>query len=313
MSKIDQIKELIAEGNTEEAIEILVEYTKKQKPELHDEAVLLSGQFRQWKRQQTLGVQQSSSELHRIDLAIMNVLDDKSGSFTETGASTITKSKSIPVKQKKTNYLPFVAIAVGLLLGGMAIWIYDHSGPDSASNANAGSTSQEATTASTGNSDKLVPKTNKLVPPTEKHFFTWSEKNAGNGVAGGSENGQNLIICRCEYEGSYHSGKVVGGKCNIGYAGDEQAIENFEVLTGQNNISPKWISVTNNQIPQGAFPAGIEKDTIYVCRVQRPDGSVHPGKIIPNESGTGYNCNYGYAGNEVIEEERFEVLIGALK
>ena len=51
-------------------------------------------------------------------------------------------------------------------------------------------------------------------------------------VIGGSEyNGsRKLAVCRAAYQGGTHPGKVVAGKCNIGWGGKEIVLNAFEVL-----------------------------------------------------------------------------------
>jgi hypothetical protein len=50
-------------------------------------------------------------------------------------------------------------------------------------------------------------------------------------VAGGSEGGKTLSICRFKHESNFHPGKVVGTTCNIGYGGKEVTSSSYEVLT----------------------------------------------------------------------------------
>lgn len=84
MDSISQIKKWIAQGETEKAVEALLEYARSKGGDAERQALLLSGQFRQWKREQTLGIQQSNNELRRIELSIMELLDDNLSSTTNT-------------------------------------------------------------------------------------------------------------------------------------------------------------------------------------------------------------------------------------
>ncbi len=76
MNYSEQIKNHIAKGEPDKAIKSLLQYTKEQRPKSHDEALLLSGQYRQWKRGVTLGVESSSNELRRIEMSVMDILND---------------------------------------------------------------------------------------------------------------------------------------------------------------------------------------------------------------------------------------------
>lgn len=51
MDTIEQIKNHIAKGDTEKAIELLVQFTKETNSPKQDDAILLSGQYKQWKRE----------------------------------------------------------------------------------------------------------------------------------------------------------------------------------------------------------------------------------------------------------------------
>ncbi len=64
--------------------------------------------------------------------------------------------------------------------------------------------------------------------------WTWVPAEGGaipqGAVLGGSENGQPLFICRAQYNGGVHPGKVVGQNCNIGWGGREILNPTYEVL-----------------------------------------------------------------------------------
>ena len=49
-------------------------------------------------------------------------------------------------------------------------------------------------------------------------------------LIGGSEPGRSLPICRAGFNGGVHPGKVVDGKCNIGWGGQEHQVPSFEVF-----------------------------------------------------------------------------------
>jgi hypothetical protein len=108
-------------------------------------------------------------------------------------------------------------------------------------------------------------------------------------VAGGAEPGRTLYICRGWHQGGLHPGKVVEGRCNIGYGGNEFALTSFELLVNTNLL---WIPYPG-VIPPGALVGGQENDRVlYVCRAAH-SGGVHPGKVIAG------NCNIGFGGQEL--------------
>ena len=77
MDTREEIKNHIAKGEPDKAIKLLLNYSKENIPDIHDEALLLSGQYRQWKRGITLGVEQSSAELRRIEVGVLDLLNNQ--------------------------------------------------------------------------------------------------------------------------------------------------------------------------------------------------------------------------------------------
>ena len=108
-----KVRDHIAKGETEKAISALVNYTKINQSLAHDNALLLSGQFRQWKREDMLGVEQSDNELRRIEMSILSVLKNINASNTtqKPAVQTVNTSRqaAVPVKSK------FLLLAAGML------------------------------------------------------------------------------------------------------------------------------------------------------------------------------------------------------
>lgn len=48
--------------------------------------------------------------------------------------------------------------------------------------------------------------------------------------AGAEKTGETLYLCRGEYQGGIHPGKLVAGKCNIGYGRKEISLTDYEVF-----------------------------------------------------------------------------------
>ena len=78
----DKIENLIAKGDTEEAIKLLLEVTSKYETILKNEAILISAQYQRWKSQNLLGLASEEISLRRIEAAILEISkkisDDKS-------------------------------------------------------------------------------------------------------------------------------------------------------------------------------------------------------------------------------------------
>lgn len=144
--------------------------------------------------------------------------------------------------------------------------------------------------------------------------LTWQNKNAGmsRAVVGGSENGQDLLVCRCNYKGVNHPGKVVANKCHIGWGGKEVYLPNYELLVKSGNVNVQWKKSSNNRIPANAVKAGTEGNTTYyVGRARRSDGTIHPGKVFYSDGKM--ICNYSWGGKEIVVKSNFEVLTSTQK
>ena len=118
-----KIRDHIAKGETDKAITLLMEYTQQENSPFKDDAVLISGQYRQWKREINLGIEQSSSDLRRIELSIMELLNQK-----ETAAPAVERPSYVPPSPasnspEKSNkkYLIYGAVSLALLLVVFAI------------------------------------------------------------------------------------------------------------------------------------------------------------------------------------------------
>ncbi len=154
--------------------------------------------------------------------------------------------------------------------------------------------------------------------------------NQSDGIAAGKEgNTPNrrkiLYLCRGTYKDGLHPGKLLAGKCNIGWGGVEVVLTDFEVAHEKQQGRGQWGAPKPNF--QDTLIGGKEVGNIplYVCRahfIEQGTGSqstlaekinrlsprdrgVHPGK--------GYvkKCNIGYGGKEIILDayEVFTLLV----
>src|SRR6185503_10340172 len=127
------------------------------------------------------------------------------------------------------------------------------------------------------------------VSPLLAQSVTWVSKGTipANAVVGGGENGYPLYVCRANYMGGVHPGKLLAGNCNIGYGGKEIVLNNYEILVG----SGTWGAPQTGFA--GALAAGYENGgPLYLCHANYK--GVHPGKVVAD------NCNIGYGGGEKI-------------
>ena len=85
--------------------------------------------------------------------------------------------------------------------------------------------------------------------------FRWVRGGSvpSNAVAGGSEPGRTLYVCRASYNGGTHPGKWIAGRCNIGWGGREVGLPG-ELLTSGAVTASRPPSVTPTPLPSPAPP-----------------------------------------------------------
>ncbi len=161
-----------------------------------------------------------------------------------------------------------------------------------------------------GMGHSLCKKGNPPVSPPVKWVGASGGSVPSNALKGGMEHPpgkQTLYVCRAQFKGGTHPGKVRSAfrGCNIGWGGREHAVRNYQVLL--NNPSFRWVRASNGAIPKGAVKGGMEhppgKQTLYVCRAQFKGGT-HPGKVRSAFRG----CNIGWGGGEHAVRN-YEVLV----
>lgn len=110
-----------------------------------------------------------------------------------------------------------------------------------------------------------------------------------------------LFVCRANYNGGLHPGKLYDGRCNIGWGGDEVSLPQYQVLVSRSRLH--WIPSSDGRLPPNAIQAGYQQDgPLYVCQA-RYRGGMHTGKIY------GQNCNIGWGGKEILIPY-YNVLVG---
>ena len=157
------------------------------------------------------------------------------------------------------------------------------------------------------NFDNGPAEDNTYVPnrPHHRGRPQWIEMMRGEplpegAVVGGGEAEGALIVCRANYRGGVHPGKLVGDSCNISWGGREVVMSRYEVLVSYAPLN--WVPASYGQIPAGAIRGGYEDGRpLFICQA-RYNGGMHPGKII------GDNCNIGWGGAEISIPE-YNVLV----
>lgn len=122
-------------------------------------------------------------------------------------------------------------------------------------------------------------------------------------VIGGSEPNRPdpLFICRGNYGGGIHPGKVVAGRCNISWGGREIALSRYQVLASYYRLT--WMEGSFGYFPPNAINGGYEHGRpLFICQAGFR-GGMHPGKLV------GQRCNIAFGGKE-IAIPYYNVLVG---
>ena len=123
----------------------------------------------------------------------------------------------------------------------------------------------------------------------------------------GRENGAPLFICRAEFKGGVHPGKIRSdfGGCNIGWGGAEHTVSKYQTLVSYPTLDKAVLPSPKGDLLSDAIEGGHESDgtPLYLCSVDYKGGT-HPGKTREGFNG----CNIGWGGKE-ISEKPFSILV----
>ena len=136
----------------------------------------------------------------------------------------------------------------------------------------------------------------------------WLGMNSGepmpaNAVVGGSQYNPDsrFYVCRAQFRGGVHPGKLYASTCNISWGGNEIALRHYEVLVAMSPMS--WVASNHGGVPHHAFEGGHENHhKLYVCQADYANGT-HTGKVV------GHGCNFAWSGREV-SMPYYNVLVG---
>ena len=79
MSLTDKIKNLIADGKTQQAVDMLQVFLKDRSgndPQLLNQSLLLEGQFKELQKKVQLGLEDATADLNRINFSLLNLCDE---------------------------------------------------------------------------------------------------------------------------------------------------------------------------------------------------------------------------------------------
>lgn len=126
----------------------------------------------------------------------------------------------------------------------------------------------------------------------------WVNRQLGDALPNGAVEGgyqrgprATFFVCRTDFHGGLHPGKLLGGECHISWGGQEVIRSHYQVLVSR--VPFQWIGASYGRIPAGAIRGGEENgEPLYICQANYRNGW-HTGKIV------GQNCNIGWGGQEI--------------
>ncbi|MBK8192510.1 MAG: hypothetical protein IPK76_04680 [Lewinellaceae bacterium] len=243
---IKKIEGLLAEGQTEEALNALMEFTKSSNSPQHEDVVLLSGQFRQWKRENMLGVEQTNSELHRIEMGILTIL--KGGDILESSAGDTPSDTPAGRNNSGIGSIKQMAPIIGGVLGLIAVivvvWSLTSGKNDSQKSLNAPVVTQSVSSVNfsvlpvRAGVDLVAGQ--KYLTADQRHYMTFQEDG-------------NLCIYRSS-DDSFVWGSIQVGAPADGKAARMQKDGNLVILDGNSN----WMWGTQTTDPSAFL--GVTND-----------------------------------------------------
>lgn len=112
-------------------------------------------------------------------------------------------------------------------------------------------------------------------------------------VIGGGEGGSILYICRGDFRGGIHPGKLTPiGTCIISWGGNEVVLTRYQILVS--HLRLPWVNGSYGYVPVNAIPGGYEAGSPrFICQADYRGGR-YPGKIV------GQQCNIAWGGREIV-------------
>jgi hypothetical protein len=111
MNITEEVKELIANGKTEEALEWLQSILKEHDTDLLNQAYLLQAQYLDIQKRLRLGLQDASTELNRINFTLLTICDDVEKVVSESDFKP-KKSLNSPSNDKSSLAIWIFAVIV---------------------------------------------------------------------------------------------------------------------------------------------------------------------------------------------------------
>lgn len=133
MSLTDKIKNLIADGKTQQAVDMLQVFLKENSgndPQLLNQAFLLEGQFKELQKKVQLGLEDATAGLNRINFSLLNMCDEAETlvktTENDTKKAADTEGDNNPSINKTLIIFGVVIAVVAAIFAG--IFYFDKSG-----------------------------------------------------------------------------------------------------------------------------------------------------------------------------------------
>jgi hypothetical protein len=120
MNITEEVKELIGNGKTEEALEWLQSILKEHDKDLLNQTYLLQTQYKDVQNRVRLGMQDASTELNRINFTLLTICDDVE---KVVNASDIKPQKSLNKPSNDKTSLAIWVFAVIVLIAFAVIFV----------------------------------------------------------------------------------------------------------------------------------------------------------------------------------------------
>jgi Effector-associated domain 11 len=139
MNITEEVKELIANGKTEEALEWLQTILKEKDTNLLNQTYLLQSQYIDIQKRLRLGLQDASTDLQRVNFTLLTICDDVekagiTGEKKRVGAEVKNDTKSEIASSLKTTYWIFGIIVFIAIASIAALVIYSKGGKNDGEN-----------------------------------------------------------------------------------------------------------------------------------------------------------------------------------
>lgn len=124
MAISDNIKQLISEGKTQEALDELQTLLKERDPNLLNQTYLLEGQYKDLKKKLSLGLEDAANELNRINYTLLSICDEVSKIIPKDKEVNYKVESSPITTNDSLNPLVIFAIVAALGIGIIVLIIY---------------------------------------------------------------------------------------------------------------------------------------------------------------------------------------------